>query len=798
MVSLVAISTNIATALAVTSGKVGSISRDYKEELEVYTVANDSDVVYDQYDSLYFLDKDKVKKGKNLATAEFNASNYILEKRVRDYGDTVGVNFKKLWYVQIGLGASQIPPAKSTYKMNLLTQGQLGIGKLLNGYNSVRLSVDGGIGYFNNSNDLYLRIGGQLDYLFSFTNYIYGYKPTRTLDVSAVLGAGFHHNMYEGGYSGTSSNTPEAHAGLQFKFFTGPQGYFALEPYAGIGHKNMDLSGNGYWRQYDLFYGVNASFIYFLSNNMTPNEMAMYHLKKTFKEFTHEDSVKYELLKNYHERAPWFIQTSAGAVGATGLKDVKFLRSVGHTETFAIGKWISSRFGLRASFVSRQITRQRDMFKLQHSSFYGQFSWESPYVRDNHSVYQGFNVEAMINLGGFKENYNWDAPFGATLLFGLGAGTMTNYYTDDECFKVNRTADRNAASVQGITRYIFEYNPTQKVNSFSAEQYTAGFHLWAKLTQDLQLFLEPRWSYYMYKKAGSDIDLEKDQEFSLQLGFTMNLRTKLHREHYDYQFEYDKKLYLGLGGGLNFEYTKGDYEWRNNMYNFNGVAFVGYRFNKFHGLRFSVEMASFTQNSIEKSILWNLSSRQLDFALRDESGNLTEEGAKYYNIDMYKQVSYEQWTRCYLTAIPSLSYTLNLTNLLSGYKPGRRTNLDLVLGPSFGFLIGEQHMFYGLYEPYVYALGVMNKKNMGTIPSEITRYVIYPTIAPESQSKFTKLGIGGHIGLNLTVKLYKNWGMFASPMFYIFGSDFKFNSSDEFMHSNRVIMTGNIGATYTF
>ena len=143
MASLVAISLDITTAFAVTPANSNSISRDYKEVLEVYSVAADSDVVYDQYDSLYFLEKDKVKKGKNLATSEFNASNYILEKRVRDYGDTTGVNFKKLWYLQLGVGASQIPPASDDYSMNLLTGAHVGFGKLLNGYNSLRLSFDG-------------------------------------------------------------------------------------------------------------------------------------------------------------------------------------------------------------------------------------------------------------------------------------------------------------------------------------------------------------------------------------------------------------------------------------------------------------------------------------------------------------------------------------------------------------------------------------------------------------------------------------------------------------------------------
>ena len=65
MASLVAISLDITTAFAVTPGKSNSISRDYKEVLDVYSVAADSDVVYDQYDSLYFLEKDKVRKGKD-------------------------------------------------------------------------------------------------------------------------------------------------------------------------------------------------------------------------------------------------------------------------------------------------------------------------------------------------------------------------------------------------------------------------------------------------------------------------------------------------------------------------------------------------------------------------------------------------------------------------------------------------------------------------------------------------------------------------------------------------------------
>lgn len=793
MASLVAISLDVTTAFAVTPGNSNSISRDYKEELEVYSVAGDSDIVYDQYDSLYFLDKDKVKKGKNLATSEFNASNYILEKRVRDYGDTLGVNFKKLWYLQLGVGASQIPPASDAYKMNLLTGAHVGIGKLLNGYNSLRLSFDGGVGYFNNSNELYSRIGGRFEYLFSFSNYVYGYKPTRAFDLSSIVGVGYDYNQFAAGLQGTKSSTFEGHLGLQFKFFAGPQGYMALEPYAGIGDKNMDLSGTGYWRDYDLFYGLNFSFIYYLGNNMTPNELAMYHLKKTFNEFTHEDSLKFEELKHMRQRTPWFVQTSGGAVGTLNNENIDFLRTMGHTQSFAFGKWISSRFGLRGSFVSKQTTSERHVFTLQHESFYGGYSWANPYVRDNHSIYQGFTFEILTNIGGFTKDYNWDSRFGATLMFGAGAGTMTHYYCDDNSFKQTLADDINAGNIK---RYKFNTSIDIHKESLSATHYTGAMHLWAKVTQDFQLFVEPRWTYYMYKKRGSKIDMQKDQDLSLSLGLTMNMRGSRNREYYDHQFEYDNKLYVGLGGGLNFEYTKGDYEWRGNMYNFNGLAFVGYHLNKYHGMRFSVEMASITQNSIELTNIWNLSSRVVNEPLFDENGVLTEIGEKYSNVNLYRQDSYEQWTRDYFVAMPSLSYTLNLTNLISGYKPGRKTNVDLVLGPSMAFLIGEQHMYYGLLEPYVYGASYKATK-LPDLPKELQNFVMYPTLDKSASSKFTKFGFGGHVGLNLTVQLFDKWGMFASPMFYIFGNDFKFNS-DEFAHQNRVIMTGNIGATYTF
>ena len=795
--SLVAISFNIATALAVTSVKVSSISRDYKEELEEYSLANDSDVVYDEYDSLYFLDKDKKKKGKNLATSEFNPNDYILEKRVRDYGDTIGVNFKKLWYLQIGVGASQIAPVSDAYKNNILTNANVGFGKLLNGYNSLRLSLDGSIGYFNNSNDLYTRVGGRLDYLFSFSNYIYGYKPTRLLDVSAILGAGFHHNVYNGGLQKTVSNTPEGHMGLQFKFFTGPQGYFAVEPYVGIGDLNQDMSGTGYWRQYDLFYGVNLSFIYYLSNNMTPNEIAMYHLKKTFDEFTHEDSVKYELLKGYHERTPWFIQTGAGAQATYGLENIKFLRSVGHRQSISIGRWISSRFGIRGTFSTKQTTSSRYMFDMKHVSFYGNYRWANKYVRDNHSMYQGFSFEAMVNLFGFKENYNWDAPVGATLMFGAGAGSMTHYYMDDECVDYDYKADVQWTSVQDLQRGKYDYTIKQKKTSVSAEEYTVGLHLWAKLTQDLQLYLEPRWSYYMYKDQDSDTKLAKDTEYSLSLGLTMMMRGNKYRESYDYEFDYNNKLYLGLGGGLNYEYTKGDYEWRHNLHNYNGVGFVGFRFNRYHGLRMSVEGLSMTQNSFENSVVYNLSSMKVNEYLFNTDGSLTDAGIKYANIDMYKQACYEQWTRNYFVLVPSLSYTLNLTNIMSGYKPNRKTNLDLVLGPSFAMLVGEQHMHYGYLEPYIYAVAVNAGEAVGTIPSNITRFSTYQTLDPSAKAKFTKFGLGGHAGLNLMVKFNDHIGMFGSPMFYFFGKKFSFGT-DEFVHGTRVLMTGNIGLTYTF
>ena len=118
------------------------------------------------------IERNKAKNGKNSAAknGDFNAMNYILDKRWRAWGE----EFTKRWddhlFVEVGGGLEQMVPPAKDYHFNAITSAHLAVGKQFDRYHTARLTFNGGWGYQQETDRVFTKMGVKLDHLFSLSS----------------------------------------------------------------------------------------------------------------------------------------------------------------------------------------------------------------------------------------------------------------------------------------------------------------------------------------------------------------------------------------------------------------------------------------------------------------------------------------------------------------------------------------------------------------------------------------------------------------------------------------------------
>ncbi len=564
---------------------------------------------------------------KNLATG-LDAMQYKMEHRHLYYGDSIRRRWYDNFFVEGGIGLEQMVPAVHDYNFNTLTTAHIGVGKTLTRLHSVRLTLGGAFGYQKDKDIFFYKYNAKLDHLFSLSSYINGYNPARLLDVSTVLGVGAQYAHL--GLTGSSGKAFEAHLGLQFRFFTGPQGYINVEPYYGIATDAMDLSEYRNWRRVDMFYGANINFIYYLNNNLSRRSRDMFIRSRSERNYLTADS----MLQSW--RQPWFFEVSNGFtfVSSVGLP---FAETMGHEIAVAAGKWISPVIGLRLSAATAIGTWQKTTIAEEPSPYHPE------YHRYYNSLYFGARAEALLNPFGFNRNYDWDSRFGFYVVGGVGIGRMSKYQND------RKLACRT-------------------------ESYSAGLHLWTSLTPGLQLFVEPCYTYYSYKIPYSNVDWNKrysDDNYTLNMGLTVLTRGRRFRQKVDATEKAvaaESRMTVGLGGGMNLMQTKGGYDAGASSIAYNGLAYGEYRVNDIFSARLAFEFASFAATGMTNFIDYNMANV----------------------ADNYTPVSRKGlWNHRYFLGFLSASYMANLITLCDGYRPNRLFEFSVFAGPTCAIIFGE-------------------------------------------------------------------------------------------------------------
>lgn len=541
---------------------------------------------------------------RNVAT-NFNYLDHILDGRYIPQGD----EFTKKWddhlFIEAGMGMQQVVAPAKDYSLTPFTSINLAVGKQFNEKHSLRLSLHGAYAYQKHEEFFMYQMGAKLDHIFDMSSYFNGYDPTRRLSVSTIAGLGVVRSQFRlnNNVKTESGSAFEGHLGLQFKIFTGPQGYINFEPYAGISSDPIDISEKKNWRVYDGFYGANISYVYFLRNNLSPEARAEYMVKRILKDELTSDSTLYSW------RKPLFVEM-ANSLHTLHVPDLPAMQTLGVGYNINVGAWLSPAIALRGGVSSENVVF------TQTENQYG-------YKDSLAGNYFGVRAEALFNPFGLVRHYDWNAPFGIYAVAGLQAGKL---------WKRNYDESDLSAYFQG---------------------YTAGLHLWARLSEGLQVFVEPRFEHLEYHQPLKDKPANwryHDNLWGVDIGMTVSTRTRKYTdwklwEERD-QSQFMNKFVIGAGGGLNFMQKTIQYAETGLKLGYNINGYLEYHFNALHAVRASID-------------------------------------GVYHPLYYYKQGAADRERRRYANAFISLDYMANITNLLNAQDPDLRTfEAFAFIGPS--------------------------------------------------------------------------------------------------------------------
>lgn len=573
--------------------------------------------IYNELDTLdeddFMSLRDTVKMSrKNIALDEENsvyAVDYVIDDRYRVSHERFDKNLWYQWYVGGGAGFEFIQPRTEGFDARQLTHYYMTIGKQITPYHSLRMSLGGGFFYHPESDYWFARGGAKVDYLYDVSTHVMGYSSARPFNVSLI-----------GGIGANVVNTPEdklkfvpdLHFGMQFRILTGTRCFLNIEPYAGISADQLDMQSNHNWRRYDLMYGLNLNFQYYLDDPMSPQS------KLRLLQNRGDGSLMVDRRTVDTWRTPWFFEATTGPafnrIEGTGIV-------LGNTTTISAGRWLSPVLGLRLSAATRSLLSREVDAAESVSGFDERY----------HSHYNTGRIDFLLNPFGFSRNFSWDNQFGASIVLGAEIGSASYH---------DRDGQRPA---------------------FFGQSFSAGVHAWTKLTDDLQFFVEPRFTHSTYTRIGELHDNPRqfrDNLPSIDIGLTMMIRSeKFHElDEFDdvqnFMHSYVRGFRIGAAGGMSLLHLR-DADYGGGGTPWNVMAYLEYRFSHLHSVRAMGHFVPLKRNALLLGAD-DLSSLQ-------------------HNM-----------------LIASLDYQVSLTNLLSGTLRHRWCELEAYAGPSAGFMLSYQ------------------------------------------------------------------------------------------------------------
>ena len=605
------------------------------------SLTNDTDDDEEVNDSL---GKSRLNRAK-----EFNALKYIMEGRYRNHGDQFTRRWDDHLFLEVGAGVHQEVAKHQGHPLSSMGTLHLAVGKQFNRLHTARLSFGADLGYRQDLETDFNRLSASADWIFSMSSYLNGYNPARLLDVSTVLGAGMRH-IISGGET-ASRTSGEMHAGLQFRFFTGPQGYLVVEPYAGVASGSIV-------KKFNAFYGANLNFVYYIHNNLSPEQRLRYMRNKP----AEADST----WQPGTWRTPWFMEAGGGLAKISGGS------GMGHTMSASVGKWLSPAIGVR---FGAQLTTTTYGQQLRA---YNVGTERQEYIYNNHNHNLDLRLEALVNPMGFLKSFSWDAPFGGYVVLGGGVGRIAKNHAE------RYTAEQLAAAQQSNTTL-----PEQRLRT-TTTFYSAGVNLWYRLTDDVKLFVEPKMTYYSYHIPYTNVSWAKrysDNVLTVNFGLNATV-TPMRLRHAESQQE-EKKETVSVGGGIGTSLLHSQNSYSDSKTNLNYNAFAEYHFDHISSVRVSMEYM--TVNGMS----------QLPVRYFDGFGTEWNDKNRQ-NVGMFHHQ--------YNLMTIALNYMVNVPRLFSGTRKPRLFDVDLFAGPALLFKLNSKHEIAIANAPD-YELSLTDKKN---------------------------------------------------------------------------------------
>lgn len=326
-------------------------------------------------------------------TKQFNALDYSLQKRYRPANETfINDRFIDNTFISVQGGIFNMAPWGDT-KYSFGPSAALGLGKWVNEYNAVRISLSWK--NFARKRDIaeFTVAGLGASHLFNVSSYLGGYRRSRFFELSTVEGLMYSCSILDGNIR----HALGVNLGLNMNMRLSNAVDFYLEPAVTVHTDGIDHSGAMNWHHYDLEYGVAMG----LAVNIGSGQGKVSTPRK----------------RNPHTYIALFvgpqIQNSELVV-----RDLGILNAVGPHFGITAGQWLI------------------DCFALQASAFYSGDKW----IRDidgtlKDSRYIGLRVEGrfdpLMMIPGWKEKSVFSIP----LLFGPEAGYM---HKDDRRMKIDK------------------------------------------------------------------------------------------------------------------------------------------------------------------------------------------------------------------------------------------------------------------------------------------------------------------------------------------------------------------------
>ncbi len=620
----------------------------------------------------------------NLAdeSGTLNALDYLLDDRYVANHETFAKGFFSNLYASIGGGFEGYSSPAKYFKMKTLSHMNVALGKQFTTRSSLRLALAGAWGFQEEKEKAMVRYSGKADYIFDLSSNLFGYQSNRRVNISSIIGVG---GSYVKLQREKRIYAPECHVGLQFRLATGPEGFFNIEPYCGITIDNIGDAKKYNWRTYDLFWGINLNYTYYLSPHLS-NEARLRMLQQRAADDRVIDSRTVETW-----RTPWFVSASS-AFAMGGGENVDFSKTMGHQTKLTVGRWLSPVIGIRASALSRISTWHENTVEAEGG--------HAGYVHNYSHNYVGLQGQAMFNPLGFLKSFNWDSRFGMYFALGYSGGRITKY-------------------IPGAT----------KLNTYY-QGYDVGLHLWTRLSEDLQFFIEPEFSHSRYLTPYNNANWNRmfnDNLYNINIGVTMMMRSykfeeldKMDRMQ-NFTYRNIKGFRVGLAGGMTLMQTK-DYLDNNGGFKWAGMAYAEYRFNFLHSIRLQEDVLAIKSN--------NIRTYKDVYAYGTENASyVTREGV---------------WQTTDLVSLTSLDYEISLTNLCSGRKRYRTFDLEAYAGPTFGWVFNSKETL----------------NSAETVPTEN-----HTLIPPSNDFRQTMWGM--NVGLKLSSEIFKGFSFVVMPTMYM-------------------------------